>query len=573
MNRRSFLLGVCVSAAVTLACAGAASASSGDAVAATVPPLTQVAALQGPALPTQRLRVVVHLAYPNQAAVDAFASAVNDPTSNQFGAFLTPDQFDANFAPSQVAYNAVLATLQGAGFTILNTYPDRKVVDAVGTVAGADALFNTSIDLYTYNGGAYYANATPASVPAALRGVVIAVSGLNDMRKLSNPLLARLDTPLTTPNGYGPLDIQTAYNEPIHVNPRLNGTGATIAIETAWDYLDSDIAGYWSAFGIVRSGYLLRQFVDNPVSVGVPTPEQNSETTADAEQTTSNAPGANVLVFEGRDNQTSTFDDVYARVVNDPRVDVVTTSWGTCEVAADPHEVRAANDLFEQGAAEGQTMFAAAGDNGAADCGTNNPPNGLPGQPNPINADFPASSPWVAGGGGSTLLINADRTYKSETAWSFSCVIANQQCSGTGGGVSQFFALPKYQKYASVASTALRNVPDVALNADITTPYALFWNANWFPGVGGTSLVGPNMAPMYAQFAQFYGARLGLAQNALYAGFRRKLYPGTAWHDIMVGNNGYYPAHAGYDNTTGVGSINGYNFMRLMPRLVGRRAL
>ena len=149
-----------------------------------------------------------------------------------------------------------------------------------------------------------------------------------------------------------------------------------------------------------------RKYVDDPVDQGLPAPGQNDETTLDVEQSTSNAPGANVLVYEGVDPLNSTFDDIYEMTAIDPRVDVVSTSWGSCEAGADPNEVAADNDLFEQAAAEGQTRFAASGDNGSRDCGTNNPPDGLPGEPNPTTVDFPASSPWIGASGGTTLTLN-----------------------------------------------------------------------------------------------------------------------------------------------------------------------
>ena len=93
---------------------------------------------------------------------------------------------------------------------------------------------------------------------------------------------------------------------------------------------------------------------------------------------------------------------------------------------------------------------------------------------------------------------------------------------------------------------------------DPNTPYALFYADSWTLSVGGTSAVAPNMAALYAQVDQYYGHRLGLAATGLYHGFVARTYPGKAWHDILSGSNGDYSAHSGYDNVTGVGSLNGY---------------
>jgi kumamolisin len=547
---------------MALACAAPAFALSTNGIAATVPQVVKVATLIGPAPPTQQIHLVFFLAYPNQSAVDSFTRVVNDPASPEYGDFLTPDQFAADFGPSGHTYSTVEYAVLGSGMTIVQAYANRKVIDAVATVAQADAYFQTVINQYRYQGVTYYANAIPAIIPGALRGLIMAVSGFNNFaRHVAQP--PSVNNPLTTPLGFGPPDIQSAYDEPVHVNKKLNGAGATIAVETAYDYLDGDLDAYWRMYGVSRSGYVERVYVDDPVNQGLPAPGQNDETTLDVEQASSNAPGANVLVYEGVDPLNSTFDDIYEMTAIDPRVDVVTTSWGSCEAGADPNEVAADNDLFEQAAAEGQTRFAASGDNGSQDCGMNNPPDGLPGQPNPTTVDFPASSPYVAGSGGTTLRVNSNRTYRSESGW-----------SGSGGGVSMFFSLPKYQSpVTTLASKTYRNVPDVALDADPNTPYSLYYTGSWALSVGGTSAVAPNMAAMYAQFDEFWGHRLGLAATGLYNGFVKGTYPGKAWHDVLAGSNGAYSAHPGYDNVTGAGSLNAYYYMLQIPKTKGSSPL
>ena len=136
------------------------------------------------------------------------------------------------------------------------------------------------------------------------------------------------------------------------------------------------------------------------------------------------------------------------------------------------------------------------------------------------------------------------------------------------------FALPPYQQAVpTLASTTMRNAPDVSLAADPATPYSLYYLGTWLLPVGGTSAVAPNMAAMYAQIDSYWGHRLGLAQTGLYNGFVRGTYPGHIWHDIVTGNNGDFSAHPGYDNVTGVGSLDGYKFMRQIPRTRGHAPL
>jgi kumamolisin len=130
--------------------ARAANVLSPSRVAAGVPPFTQVATLLGPAPPTQSVHLVVHLAYPHPAQVAAFVQAVNDPKSPMYGAFLSPAQFTLNFGPSGHSYSTVEYALTNAGASVFATYANLKTMDVIATVEQADALFNTTINQYSY---------------------------------------------------------------------------------------------------------------------------------------------------------------------------------------------------------------------------------------------------------------------------------------------------------------------------------------------------------------------------------------------------------------------------------------
>jgi len=167
--KRFVLLAVLVTAAFALSSNLPAQALSTDGVAASVPQFESAATYVGPAPATQKVHLVIFLAYPNQAAVDSFTQAVNDPTSSSYGAFMTPDQFAANFAPSPSTYTTVEYVLGRVGIQVVQTYANRKVIDAVATVTQADAFFHTVISQYNYNNVRYYANSIPAVVPSALK--------------------------------------------------------------------------------------------------------------------------------------------------------------------------------------------------------------------------------------------------------------------------------------------------------------------------------------------------------------------------------------------------------------------
>ena len=251
MNKRliGFLGAGCILAG--LPCAASARLLSVQ--VAHVPKFTKLAQDMGPANPLQLLTLAVHLRYPDERAVQRFVDKVTDPRSPTFGAFLTPGQFTKSFDPTGHTYSTVEYVLTGAGGSLLETFVNNKILVIGMPVVIADVLFGTSIDQYSFGGTTYYANKTPAYLPSLLKGLVRSVNGFTDYStRGANPAW-----PLGAP-GIGPVQIETAYDEPIAVNPHMNGSGTTIAIATAGDYFDSDVAGYWSTYGVTRTGSLTR---------------------------------------------------------------------------------------------------------------------------------------------------------------------------------------------------------------------------------------------------------------------------------------------------------------------------
>ena len=196
-------------------------------------------------------------------------------------------------------------------------------------------------------------------------------------------------------------------------------------------------------------------------------------------------------------------------------------------------------------------MFVAAGDDGSSD-----------GQTDGANhVDFPASSPYVVGCGGTTLEANiASTTITSEVVW-------NEEASGegaTGGGVSDYFPKPNYQSNVNVPPPQTqgggRGVPDVAGDADPVTGYQVLIDGNSIV-IGGTSAVAPLYAGLFAQINQAlvgHGkSRAGFVNPALYQN-------PTAFHDITSGNNGAFSAGPGWDPCTGLGSPNGTSILNAL---------
>ena len=204
---------------------------------------------------------------------------------------------------------------------------------------------------------------------------------------------------------------------------------------------------------------------------------------------------------------------------------------------------------LEDAAALGVTVTVAAGDGGSGDGESD-------GQP---HVDFPASSPYALGCGGTKLLASGS-SITSEVVW-------NETSAGegaTGGGVSVVFALPAWQEGSAVPKapngSAGRGVPDVAGNADPLTGYQVLVDGG-AQVIGGTSAVAPLWAALIARCNQKLGAPLGDVHAAIYQ------IGEHAFRDITQGNNGAYQAAPGWDACTGLGSPNGQALLTALAAL------
>src|SRR5579862_834422 len=124
------------------------------------------------------MRIVVGLAMRNRAAAQAMVRNQYTPGSTAFHAFMSPEQFTAEFNPTSSQANDVASYLRGQGFKDVAIEPNHLIVSATGNAKHVEAAFHTSIRATQSSGQLLYANVTPALVPERFRGLVIAVLGL-----------------------------------------------------------------------------------------------------------------------------------------------------------------------------------------------------------------------------------------------------------------------------------------------------------------------------------------------------------------------------------------------------------
>ena len=224
------------------------------------------------------------------------------------------------------------------------------------------------------------------------------------------------------------------------------GKGETIAVFELEPYLTSDIRTFDECyFGQDRTS----DITDVPVDGGAGRGSGEGEAVLDIDDISALAPDAHIIVYEGPQNDFGNIyasTDEYNAIVSQDRANIISTSWGLCESALDtyaPGTREVENYLFEEAAAQGQTVFAAAGDDGSDDCAFDTP---APLKP-VLSVDDPASQPFVIGAGGTSLLTDAQPP--SETVW-------NDGVGGGagGGGISDTWASPTWQAYSGVKGVA-----------------------------------------------------------------------------------------------------------------------
>ncbi len=506
-------------------------------------------ALLGQKSSSDSLSMTVVLRYPNEAQLNSLLSKLYDPLDPSYGHFLTTQQFTGQFSPSQSDYQAIQSYFKSQGFTVAGIHSNRLVLNVSAPVVTAEQAFKVQFNEYGQGTRHFYSVDREPALPHSMAAKILHIAGLqnaNVWHKHAVPL-SPYQSMSVTPNQVGtgpngglqPSDIASIYDLNSASLPSSKGLGQTIGLFELDGFTGSDITAYETKFrlpSVQPTTVLIDGFNGKPGSGA-------DEVTLDIELQMAVAPSAKIIVYEGPNSGTGVID-TYQRIATDNLAKQISTSWGLCEHYSSSGSLTAENAIFKQMAAQGQSIFAAAGDSGAYDCGGTSL----------LNVDDPASQPYVVGVGGTSLKPGAGETYSSETVWNTSST------EGGGGGVSTYWALPSYQtNVPGLASTKYRNVPDVSLDADPYTGYAIYSGGVW-QIYGGTSCAAPIWAAYTAivnQQRQSNGSSvIGFLNSTLYPLAQTSSYS-TDFHDITTGNNNHYYAAIGYDNATGWGSFNG----------------
>ncbi|MGH9105785.1 MAG: S53 family peptidase [Acidimicrobiales bacterium] len=547
------------------------------------------AQLLGPASPAAVLKAHLYLRPSDGKALESFVAAVSTPGSASYHHFLTVPQFATRFGASPAEIGALDQYLRTFGLSVGALARDHLAQLVSGRAGDFEAAFGTELQkLRTAKGARTVSWASVPKLPAGVAGTVSFVGGLGPPATHYDNLV-RFPKPARFPHGLvqgagsdgtgtkqaaatcsgmasaglTPAQLASAYGLTGFYARGDSGQGQTIGLI---EYALADTAAI-SAFQACAGSSLTIYY--DPTSS--PPSQVDSEVAADVEVVAALAPRATVEVYESDQSGTGLgpWQMAVSGGAGDPLPDVISSSWGACEAGTGMGAgyYKTEETLFEEAAAQGQTVLVASGDDGSEGCFDQSASSTLA-------VDDPASAPYVTavGGTASDTTTGPQYVWNSRGATPASCLGTGCASSGaSGGGASDIWARPAYQSPGLPQSSecllgaqGCRELPDVsALAGD---PYAQYCSTSvcgggspWV-GFGGTSLSAPSWGAAVLLSEGLCTSRAGFLNPLLYrepSSLTGRVTSGD--NDLTGTNSGLYSASpaGGYSMAAGLGYLGG----------------
>jgi kumamolisin len=558
----------------------------------------------------------------NKNDLAEFIKNTTTPGNRNYRHYLSVDQFKKNFGADPESINKATSYLNAFGIKT-SVYPNNLIITANGTADQFNKAFSVKLKKEKYKEKEFHGTEDNPKVPATFGKDILCILGLSNYSNYTShavkqvvPLEENGSTPVG-PLNLDPKDLIKQYNVQPLYDKGVTGSGQTIGVVSLADFNPEDAYQFWANAGIpVNENRITKTNVDGGSGW-----DGYDETTLDVQQSGSLAPQANINVYVGPNSDTG-FADAFAQAINDNKAQQISVSWGESEPTINylvglqqetPQYAEVFNQLFMQAAAQGISMFAASGDEGAYDAAREwGIGSGVP-NADSLSVDSPADSPYITAAGGTTLpfhfhstTYNIDVSNDQERAWGWDYLWnyfdarglntpqgwGDRYLVGGGGGFSQLFSTPLYQKgvkgvntFTAVkqwtpnadqssltrdAATTIvkgkgtgRNVPDLSMNADPYTGYKVWFSDPGAPGTnsgyavyGGTSFVSPQLCGLSALINSADHTQVGFWNTQIYRFAQQKTSPLHPLNTTGATNdNGYYTGTPGtiYNQATGLG--------------------
>ena len=551
-------------------------------------------------LPMEHVQLLLRRPAERQAAFDAAVEALHTPGSSSYHKWLTPSVIGAEFGLSDADVYSLTSYLESEGFTVNFVSPGNNLIDFTGTAAQIEHSFQTQIhNVQLVNGELRYAALQPAAIPTALAPAVVGFVSLGNAERprplLRKPLPAQQTAAMlahtsralpqntetidnTTYYDVGPQDFYTIYNETplLTASSPINGNGQTIALLEETDINTGDVTHFRMTFNVLPNAPSLTVLHGSgAVTCGDPgilnsaNDDEEGEAVLDTEWAGAVAPAATLLFVSCASTRTTAGIFLSAEtVIYNNLAGTMSLSYGEYEGGAGSENAMA-NDLWEQAAAQGETVVVSSGDSGSdaedqdakfATHGLN--VSGFSSTPYNVSAGgtdfqdtyngglgdtaYQVSTFWSAPNGAGD---SSAKGYVPETTWNDTCAgsLASYYVTGSttptafcdtktgytdflatgggSGGISTINARPSFQNatvYGLPATPAFRLLPDISLFASngfwghLLDYYESDVSTTALQFAGGTSFVAPQLAGIFALVDESTLERQGQADYVLY---------------------------------------------------------
>jgi subtilase family serine protease len=565
-------------------------------VAGNTPGFIRKAADLGATDPSTVITVTVWLQLHNEQQLDTLVQQLHQKNSRQYRQWITQDQFNASFGPTSQELKSVQNFLNAKKLSTVTVAENNMFVKVQGTVADIQNALHVQIHNYKLGAETYRSNMADPSVSDGSGAHIAAITGMDDygfrpaiarpsdasgnafparpltqitpgglffegqafrppethtFQDVSNLAtytgnrygadITNMNPPHLPPQGYSPDEVQTAYNLKPLYRGGLDGTGQTIVITDAYGSatIAQDAAVFCAVYGLPPVNLQIVKapgISNNPHGVAL---GWDGETTLDVEWAHAIAPGAKIALVLATDR--ASLDEAINYAVLHHLGNTISNSWSSIEALGNPAQFIRVNRILEMAATQGIDVNFATGD-----FGDESPVIGF------ASVDFPASSPFATGIGGTSLALNPDNTIMFQTGWgtNFTLIADISPSGGTvpddnppvvppvkvlgdpsfdptiflgfqfgaGGGASRIFNRPPFQSGLSIPGTT-RLVPDISMIADPFTGVEIIQTIGGQLSVeviGGTSLATPAFSGVMAIAAQKAGRGLGQAATLVY---------------------------------------------------------
>ncbi len=518
-----------------------------------------------------------------------------DSTSPMFHRWLTPEQYADKFGASQEDIDKVKAWLESAGLKTVKVARGRDFLVTSGGVQEVGSALRTRIHYFAVGSKRHFANVTEPSMPEALAPLIGSIQGLNDFgfrrgrpikieekdQRQSKSLAPKFFSSPLGMNILAPDDLATIYNVKPLYQQGIDGSGQSLVVIGRVRVDMTDIQLFRSAFNLPPN---------DPEQILVPGASEPTFDEVNLMEADLDLEWAGAIALKVAIKYVfapGLFEAVQYSVDN-VIAPVITFSFGLCELPKYAESVQELRQMAQRANAQGITWIASSGDSGAAGCEKHDGSSLW--AKTGLAVSLPASIPEVTAIGGTRFAEgNGDywrstpnenggtaNGYIPETSWNDSGINGS-----TGGGGSILFLKPAWQSGLGVPFNGRRNVPDVSLTASWShQPYALVTGGQYLSN-GGTSASAPSFAAMIVLLNQYLVRNAALSQPGL-GNINPSLYylsqtVPSAFHDITTGNNRVlclsdspdcvnlyfgFSAGPGYDQVTGLGSVDAYKLVK-----------